>query len=83
MSLILVPQATDGLTFTHYELSRIITHLPVFFVGVIIADMEANPKSRPLDALRDLSIWWKIPINLILLFLFVTYGSFGGNDRCV
>ena len=49
----------------------------------MIADIESNPKSRPLDFLRDLSIWWKIPINLILFFIFITYGSFGGNDRCI
>tara|TARA_B110000285_G_C15007497_1_gene554638 strand:+ start:284 stop:574 length:291 start_codon:yes stop_codon:yes gene_type:complete len=45
--------------------------------------MESNPKGRPLDAIRNLNIWWKIPINLFLLFIFFTYGSYGGNERCM
>ena len=57
-------------------------HIPIFFVGVIIADMETIPTGRPLDWLRNLSIWWKIPINLILFTIFITYGSYGGDGRC-
>jgi hypothetical protein len=83
MLLILVPVATDGVGFTHYEISRIIEHIPIFFIGVIIADMESDPHSRPLDSIRNLNWYWKIPINLVLLFIFFTYGSYGGLNRCM
>ena len=66
----------------HYKLSgwntsKIIYHLPHFFLGVAICDMEFLPKElnyRPLDYFRDVNIWWAIFRNLVLLFLFFSYG---------
>lgn len=52
-------------------------HLPTFAWGVIFADIECiniNGR-RPLDVIRKLSIWVKIPFNLFLFTLFVVFGS--------
>ena len=53
----------------------------MFLVGVTLADLETMDP-RPLDWLRKLNIWWKIPINFVLFALFVSYGSYGGDGRC-
>lgn len=40
---------------------------------------------RPFDRVRNLSIWWKIPINFLLIALFVIYGSNSndmGSENC-
>ena len=42
-----------------------------------------NLSKRPLDKIRLLSIWWKIPINTLLLFIFFTYGSWTGEGHCL
>ena len=60
----------------------IVFHWPVFFFGVIIADLETFKDHRPLDTLRDLSIWWKIPINLVLLFIALSFGTYSYNSTC-
>jgi len=52
-------------------------HIPTFAWGVIFADIETiniNGR-RPLDVLRKMSIWVKIPFNLFLFALFVVFGS--------
>lgn len=52
-------------------------HLPTFAWGVIFADIETiniNGR-RPLDVIRKLSIWWKIPLNLFLFAIFCIFGS--------
>jgi len=64
------------------SLNKLMTHLPIFVVGVAFADMESM-KRRPLDAIRRLSIWWKIPLNALLLAIFVTYGSWTGEGHCL
>jgi hypothetical protein len=63
-------------------MGKIVFHIPVFFFGVMIADLETFKEYRPLDTLRDLSIWWKIPINFVLLFISLSYGSYSNNARC-
>lgn len=68
---------------TDYELSKGITLLPVFFVGVMIADTENFAPKRPLDYIRELNIYWKILINSVLFSLFVLYGSFYGDNNCL
>ena len=62
-------------------LTRGFRHLPLFFIGVVFADIESLEK-RPLDKVRNLSIWWKIPINTVLLAIFLVYGSYTGDDHC-
>ena len=59
-------------------------YLPLFTYGLIFSDIEHLTKGfgRPLDAMRDLSIWAKIPINLVLIFLFISYGSLIPDDMC-
>ena len=44
--------------------------------------MESIPEGRPLDKIRNLSMWWKVPLNLVLFTIFITYGSYGGDGRC-
>lgn len=64
-------------------MGKIVIHFPVFFFGVIIADLETFKEYRPLDTLRELSIWWKIPINLVLFFVSVSFGSYSNNAKCM
>lgn len=77
-----IPQFTDEYKWTSYKMGKIVFHIPVFFFGVMIADLETFKEYRPLDTLRDLSIWWKIPINFVLLFISLSYGSYSNNARC-
>ena len=56
--------------------------LPIFFFGVILADMETIPTGRPLDRIRNLDIKWKVPINILLFTIFIVYGSYFANDIC-
>lgn len=52
-------------------------HLPTFAWGVLFADIDSiniNGR-RPLDVLRKLNIWAKIPLNLFLFTLFVIFGA--------
>ena len=48
--------------------------IPVFFYGVILADLETF-HNRPLDAIRDLHWGWKIPVNFLLFFVAVSFGA--------
>ena len=57
-------------------------HLPIFILGIMFADMESLPK-RPLDKIRLLSIWWKIPLNTALIVIFLSYGSWTGERHCL
>jgi len=56
---------------------------PFFFIGIALADLETSPV-RPLDRLRNMSMWWKVPFNLLLITLFVLYGSNSndGSEHC-
>jgi len=58
-------------------------YLPFFTFGVLFCDVE-NLKEigRPLDAIRNLNFWIKIPINLALIFLFISYGSILTDGEC-
>jgi hypothetical protein len=47
----------------------------MFIFGVILADLEMQ-EVRPLDWLRNLSMAGSIVKNSILLFIFVSYGSY-------
>lgn len=53
--------------------------MPQFLIGTALADME-NMVHRPLDRLRDLSIWWKIPINFALVTIIFIWGSISDDD---
>ena len=51
------------------------THLPTFAFGVIFADIESiniNGR-RPLDVIRKLPLWAKIPFNLFLFTIFFVF----------
>lgn len=57
----------------------------MFVFGVALSDIEninLGDGTRPLDKLRDVSIWWAIPRNLLLIFFFTSYGSYDGEDMC-
>jgi len=49
--------------------------IPVFFYGVILADLETF-HNRPLDRIRDLHWGWKIPVNFALFFVAVSFGGY-------
>jgi len=85
-----LPRLTDAYQITQYGFDSMYEvkpsflydkavrqHLPTFAWGVIFADIDSvniNGR-RPLDVLRKLNIWIKIPFNLFLLGLFVIFGS--------
>jgi hypothetical protein len=48
--------------------------MPWFVLGVALADLECS-EYKTFNKLRELDIWWKIPINTVLFVLFVIYGS--------
>lgn len=77
------PMITDFQGWTKYKVHKTISLFPVFFVGTILADLENIKPRRPLDGVRKLSIWWKIPLNLVAFALFVLYGSFYGDGNCI
>ena len=62
-----------------YMLNGTEKNMPFFIIGVAFADMDTS-EYRPFDKLRDLSLWWKIPLNLVLFTLFLFYGS-NSNER--
>jgi len=49
--------------------------IPVFFYGVILADLETF-HNRPLDAIRNLHWGWKIPVNFALFLVAVSFGAY-------
>ena len=59
-------------------------YLPLFLIGVIFSDIEHLSKGfgRPLDALRNINFWVKIPINLAFIVIFMFYGSLLGEGKC-
>lgn len=77
------PMITDFQGYTNYKLAKGITLLPVFFVGLMLADSENWKPKRPLDWVRELNIWWKVLINSVLFTLFILYGSFYGDGNCI
>lgn len=78
-----IPQVTDKAGLTKLDFGKLIIHLPVFFLGAILADFETLKDHRPLDSVRNLSTWWKIPINLVLVVVFLSLGSYKGNGKCL
>jgi len=52
--------------------------IPVFFYGVILADLETL-NQRPLDGIRNLHWGWKIPVNFALFFVGVSFGAYSKN----
>lgn len=85
-----LPRLTDAYQITQYGFDSMYEvkpsflydkavrmHVPTFAWGVIFADIECiniNGR-RPLDVIRKLSIWVKIPLNLFLFTLFCVFGS--------
>ena len=85
-----LPRITDAYSLTQYGFDSMYAvrpsylydkairqHLPTFAWGVIFADIESiniNGR-RPLDVIRKLNIWAKIPLNLFLLTLFICFGT--------
>lgn len=59
-------------------------YIPFFTYGLIFSDSEnlKTDNPRPLDAVRELHWGWKIPINLVLVFLFTSYGAIIEKKTC-
>jgi len=53
--------------------------IPVFFYGVILADLETMHQ-RPLDSIRNLHWGWKIPVNFALFFVAVSFGAYSNSN---
>lgn len=81
-----IPRITDDLAYTNYQFlpksntsyldCNLRAFIPYFTYGVLFADIENLRESVPFDVLRyDIAWYWKIPINLVLVFLFFSYGS--------
>lgn len=54
----------------------------MFIIGIALSDMEHvyYKGKRPLDYVREWNIWWSILRNFILIFFFLSYGSFNGKE---
>lgn len=84
----ITPMVTDAYKYTKYHISKkntpLFWHMPIFLIGVVLSDMEHvyYKGKRPLDYIREWNIWWSIVRNVVLLFLFVSYGSYDGEHRC-
>ena len=84
LSFFLVPYYINKYHYSNQILARTsvghlyIYHYPMFIFGVILADLEMQ-EPRPLDWLRNLSFAGAIVKNSILLFLFVSFGSYKGG----
>jgi len=63
-----------------WKTNRPFKQIPFFLIGTALADME-NMTFRPLDRIRDLHWGWKIPINAVLLFAFVVWGSIQNEEK--
>ena len=90
LGFLYLPRITDAYQVTQYGFDSMYEvrpshlydkavrqHLPTFAWGVIFADIDSiniNGR-RPLDVLRKLNVWVKIPFNLFLFALFVVFGS--------
>lgn len=83
---VFIPESTDGVNLPNKnqkaKLTNLILMMPIFFFGVIFADLETM-KNRPLDAVRNLHWGWKIPINLFLALVVVSWGSYEDEGRCL
>lgn len=79
------------LNLTYYKVNMFLYQLPYFFIGIVFSDME-NMVERPLDRIRNLHWGWKVPINIVLISMFLVWGSSvtetktecltGSDDRC-
>ena len=85
-----LPRLTDAYQITQYGFDSMYEvkpsflydkavrmHIPTFAWGVIFADIDSINVNgrRPLDVLRKLNIWAKIPLNLFLLTIFIVFGA--------
>jgi peptidoglycan/LPS O-acetylase OafA/YrhL len=78
---------TDAYKYTDYGVgngkSRFVACIPMFFIGTLICDSEQMFKTwRPLDYVRRWGLCLSILRNIVLLFLFFSYGSYIGKDAC-
>ena len=78
IGFVFFPEISDSYDMTKYRLPELVKYIPIFFFGVAFADIETHP-SRPLDRVRELSIWWKIPLNTALIIIIVSWGSYSGD----
>lgn len=83
MFFIWIAQASDAYKLTHYELPNLANHFPMFVFGIVLVDSEFIFETwRPLDSIRR---WgWALSVlrNLVLVILFLSYGSYVGKERC-
>jgi len=54
----------------------------MFVIGVLFADIENLKGWRPLDLLRNLPLPLAMLKNLVLGWLFLTFGSYNGGENC-
>lgn len=62
------------LNLVTYKVARPIKQIPYFILGVMFADMETMI-DRPLDRIRNLEWYWKIPFNTCLVAMILIWGS--------
>lgn len=49
--------------------------MPFFLIGTALCDCEFLEEWRPLDYARFENFWWASLRNIVLIFLFLSYGS--------
>ena len=62
------------LNLSSFELSEIVQKMEYFVIGVVFADLETMV-NRPLDRIRNLHWGYRVPIELVLVTLFLIWGS--------
>jgi peptidoglycan/LPS O-acetylase OafA/YrhL len=80
---------TDYKKATSWGLKKFWRHLPLFFMGTAFCDMEFIKGWRPIDNFRNINIWLAILRNIVLLAIFLLYGSLNrygcyeeSDDQC-
>lgn len=75
----MIPIFLNKYHVTNVKMSKLEMHLPIFFIGVILCDMETMP-SRPLDNMREMNAVAAGLRNVLLLGIAIIWGSYTGNQ---
>jgi len=80
---IIIPEICGFYDLVELKLTKFYIHMPLFFIGTALADIESWKDYRPLDEIRNLHWGVKILINTPLFLIFLIYGSWKAEGRCL